>query len=476
MVDKLFLSYLFIFLLCHGLMTGQSLPWNALNGHDVIAALRLNPATQLHPDLTSTIHIGSIQTDYSNNFGYFVGKSFAGLPFHLQEITVPELQFKKYGINPAIGLERDVRGYEMKMNETDLGRLYFSTSMVFNGPAYFRKLKKGYAVGLLTGFEVRGGINDYPPILSYGPYRHYRPGDRISVPEWNALAMAYFNIGLHLSREIDLDDRSRLSAGLNLRYLGGMFHMSLENKEPIRDYIFNEDGDVVLSNFRLDYSYTHSDGNSPFSPVVKGNGIGGDAGIYYSRQLNTGLLSFVRGGLSLTGLGRLWYGQSLRNGYFDINEQTTLSFGKWDTLTGLDQLVDSFKTVVGRRPANIYAENRGKAVHLPGALHFTLSTGFRSYGRIHYYFSIPVARWSPDAMQIGMVPELTFDKINVLVPFSYNEWTGFRLGAGLNLDFLTFGTDDVRSFFKRDRLQSGSLYFGVNLRTKAQSVKKKAVF
>ncbi|HND74790.1 MAG TPA: hypothetical protein PKW10_10115, partial [Saprospiraceae bacterium] len=65
--------------------------------------------------------------------------------------------------------------------------------------------------------------------------------------------------------------------------------------------------------------------------------------------------------------------------------------------------------------------------------------------------------------------------VNIITPFSYNRWTGFRLGAGLNFGFLTFGTDDVRTFFKRERLQSGSFYCAVHINyfSKSKNGKKK---
>jgi hypothetical protein len=75
----------------------------------------------------------------------------------------------------------------------------------------------------------------------------------------------------------------------------------------------------------------------------------------------------------------------------------------------------------------------------------------------------PLVQMESEAFQIGLVPELTFQMLNILVPFSYNQWTGFRLGAGVNLSFLTIGTDDVRTFRSREQLKSGSFYVGINL-------------
>jgi hypothetical protein len=62
--------------------------------------------------------------------------------------------------------------------------------------------------------------------------------------------------------------------------------------------------------------------------------------------------------------------------------------------------------------------------------------------------------------------------LNILVPFSYNQWTGFRLGTGVNLSFLTIGTDDVRTFRSREQLKSGSFYVGINLNKFVKKVRK----
>lgn len=179
---------------------------------------------------------------------------------------------------------------------------------------------------------------------------------------------------------------------------------------------------------------------------------------FFNRQLNYPQVSFFRGGISLTDFGAIWYGNDMKSGEITINTPTILSFGKFDKFEGFDQLIDSFEYYITKSPENSHKQKSGGVSYTPTNLQFTLGCGFMNYGRLHFYFSTPLVQWSPEAFQIGLVPELTFRMLNILVPFSYNQWTGFRLGAGVNLSFLTIGTDDVRTFRSREQsIQSISM-------------------
>ena len=469
-----------IWLLCflvigHDVADAQSVPWYALNGSDVRAARSLNPAFLQNPHFESSLGIGSISMDYNNNLGYFIDKSFMSLPIHFSEISVPELQFRKLGFNPALGIDRELRGYEMKLNETDLARMYFSTSLSIAGPSYFRRLKSGMIVGITTGSSFIGGLKNYPAHMTYGPYRRYSSGDRMPVPEFSGTADGRMYVGVNIAREFALSSGTRLGVGANIRYLGGLMHFELSNDEAIREYFFRERDRVEVSNMRLDYKYSHSNANDLHAPWIRGNGMGGDLGIYFESKLKSQQFSSIRGGIALNNLGFVRYSQGLRSGSFNIYEPTEISFGKFDTLIGFDQLVDSFEYIVLKNPVNEHLQNRGGTIYTLPSLNMAFSFGLREYGKIHFFASSPLTANNPEAFQIGVIPELTFNLVNIITPFSYNRWTGFRLGAGLNFGFLTFGTDDVRTFFKRERLQSGSFYCAVHINyfSKSKNGKKK---
>ncbi len=472
---KSFHWLIYLFLVLHQFAAAQSIPWFGLNGGDMGAARALNPAFLHDSRFESSLGIGSVKMDYNNNLGYFIHKSFIELPFHLSEISVPEIQFRKLGFNPAVGIDRDLHGFEMKLNETDLSRMYFSTSLKIEGPSYFKRLKEEVTVGVSTGFLFAGGLKDYPSHLTYGPYRRYTSGDRMSVPVFSGNADGVMYFGINVSKEYTLNDGTRVGLGGNFRYLGGLMHFDLVNEDVVRDYYFIERDKVEASNMQLSYRYSHSNLDDLKAPWIKGNGMGGDLGIYFDRKVKSQQFSLIRGGISVVGLGFVKYNSSMRSGVFRINEPTEIYFGKFDTLTGFDQLVDSFEYVILKKTANEHSKTKGGMIYTPASLNMTFSVGLREYGKLHFFASTPLSGKNPEAFQVGLIPELTFKTISVLTPFSYNRWTGFRLGAGLNIGFLTLGTDDVRTFFKRDRLQSGSFFcsVSVNYYTKTKKGKKK---
>lgn len=165
---KLFFSIWMLTCVFVNFSKAQSLPWYAINGHDVQAAISLNPAYLFNPDLNSSINVGSATIDYNNNFGYFLNKSFFDLIFNMGDVSVPELQFKKLGFDPAAGIDRDLVGYEMKLNETDLTKIYFSTSWKYTGPGFYKREESGFNWGVTSGIEAFGGVNNYPRQITYG--------------------------------------------------------------------------------------------------------------------------------------------------------------------------------------------------------------------------------------------------------------------------------------------------------------------
>ncbi|MCO6461924.1 MAG: hypothetical protein J5I59_10995 [Saprospiraceae bacterium] len=462
-----------IFMLYGICLHTQSIPWYAINGQDVESAIRLNPAYLLQDNLTSSIKLSSLSVDYNNNFAYIKDKSFFNLLFNARRVTIPELEAIAEGNNPAIGLDRDLKGYEMKLNETDISRMYLSGSVVYSGPSYYHRRPDGLNWGLSTGIILKGGINNYPGNITYGPYRTYSGGDFISVGKFSGYADGYLHINFNASKEFQLSNSTRFSVGGSIRYFGSFGHAEIINDEQIDRVTFLQRDEIQASNLLLKYQYTHSNPEDIAGQFIRGNGVGGDIGIFFEQKLNYPQISFFKGGLSVTDLGFLKYGNSLRSGSFDVNTPTILAFGKYDGFKGFDQLVDSFEYVITRQSENSHLSRKGGVSYLPANIQMTLACGFMNYGRVHLYVSSPLVGWSPEAFQIGFIPELTFKYINVLVPFSYNQWTGFRLGAGFNISFLTFGTDDVRSLKNREQLKSGSFYLGISLNKFVQKVKRK---
>lgn len=460
-INKFFL--LITCLISFASMQGQSIPWFALNGSDPVRSIQLNPAFQSAQDLTSSIHIGGINIDYANNFGHFKNKSFLQLPFNINNISVPELQYKKNGIPPGGSLEREVSGFEMKLNPSNINDIYFSTSLMYSGPGYFKKASDDFSWGVISGAEFHGGINNFPDQITYEYYKSYREGNIIQVPLWNAIGYGYFYVGVNGSKSFELPGESKISLGLNLKYLGGLAYMSLENAENIESYSFEKNEDVVVSNLLLNYAYTHGS-EADISDPLKGSGVGADVGIYYSKKLKSKQIRGIRGGISVKNFGFINFNDALRKGSLEINEPTGISFKRIDSTTSIDQFVDSARLLVTSKPLNRVSETRGHTIMLPSQFNFNMTIDFNTYANVHLLYSMPLSRYSPEAIQIGFMPELKLNKVNIMVPFSYSQWTGFRLGAGINLDFLTFGTDDVRSFLKRDKLESGSVYLGVNIK------------
>lgn len=469
---KLFFSIWMLTCVFVNFSKAQSLPWYAINGQDVQAAISLNPAYLFNPDLNSSINVGSATIDYNNNFGYFLNKSFFDLIFNMGDVSVPELQFKKLGFDPAVGIDRDLVGYEMKLNETDLTNIYFSTSWKYTGPGFYKREESGFNWGVTSGIEVFGGVNNYPRQITYGPYRKYSSSDEIQVNKFNGFGDAIVKIGFNGAYEYKIDPKTRFSIGGTLRYIGSLAHFSMTSDAPIGSLYFLKRDEVQASNLKLIYQYSHN-GPEEFKQIkIGGNGIGGDLGVFFNRQLNYPQVSFFRCGISLTDFGAIWYGKDMKSGEFNINTPTILSFGKFNKFEGFDQLIDSFDYHITKKPENSHKQKSGGVSYTPTNLQFTVGCGFMNYGRVHFYFSTPLVQWSPEAFQIGLVPELTFRMLNILVPFSYNQWTGFRLGTGINLSFLTIGTDDVRTFRSREQLKSGSFYVGINLNKFVKKVRK----
>ena len=115
---------LFIVLLAsviyNSVLLGQSIPWFALNGHDAVKTILINPAFQFEDKMKSSIQVGTILMD---------------------------------------GLERDVVGYELKLNPSNSNKIFFSTQISYGGPGCIRVFKNGFSAGVISGMEFHHNLN-----------------------------------------------------------------------------------------------------------------------------------------------------------------------------------------------------------------------------------------------------------------------------------------------------------------------------
>lgn len=458
-----FLIYTMCLLSCVSVQ-GQSIPWYALNGSDPVQTVHLNPAYQFREDMKSSVHIASVGIDYYNNFGYFKDRSFLELPFNISAITIPEIQYDKNGINTAQGLERDAKGFEMKLHSDNFSKMYFSTNVSITGPGYIAKTSGEWSWGIISGAKIHGDLNNRSSRISDEQHKIYRESNLVNMLLWNGLGYSYFYVGGHLARSIDLKQNDKLRIGLNLKYLGGLNYTLLENEEYVESFNFGNNDDLVLSNLSVKYAFTHGS-KKDFKDPVKGSGAGADLGMSYSKNFTNRPVKNINFGFSINNLGFIKFNESMRTGRLEINQPTGIRFNDLDSTISLDQFVDSVQTLLSSGTLNSYSESKGATVLTPTDINAMMSVHFSRFANLHLLYSMPVSRFRQEGIMVGFMPELALGKVNVMVPFSFSKWTGFRVGAGINLDFLTFGTDDLSSFFKKDQLEDGSVYFGLNIKT-----------
>ncbi len=447
-------------------MNGQQDLWVGINSKSPALAIQFNPAQySWDENQYFSANVFSFSTNYGNQFGYFKEMNIFRLLTHLDQINAPTLSSENGNIYDPDNPNIKYGPYDFHLLKSESKRDGFYSSAQVRGPGFIFRLKNDYAIGLITGIRAYTGMQGVDESINYYNYLMYIGGDKISIRPMSAKALSYLYAGLHISKNWTINSRTHFGIGSNIKYLGGIAAGYLTSKETINSYRFIKTDQQTIDNGSFEFHYSHNDLEDwKTGKLVRGSGIGFDLGFSWSQTFTSPTWQKINFGAALVNWGVIKFGNDLRKGSFKINDTTDIRYGLFRDDQNADELLASAKEIVNSKTANQFVSNRGGTVKEFPDLNLDLQIQLRDYASLSIYNSIPLNRESPEVYYFAISPGFNYGKFALSVPLSYDRLAQYRLGMSIHYDFITIATDDLRTLFNRQRLQSASVFFATNFK------------
>lgn len=180
----------------------------------------------------------------------------------------------------------------------------------------------------------------------------------------------------------------------------------------------------------------------------------------------------IRAGASILDIGGMRFQKGALTSDFNVNlEQGQLfdlnTFNDASSFGSFDSIVDSLTSV----PNNGWTSTDDKATFFmatPTAASFQLDYHIWKYFYVNMtgIFSIN-NRKNPHrvrtANQISVTPSFDHEWFGLHLPFSYNNYSGFKSGLGTRLGPLTVGVTDFRTLFATGKIKGAEFYAGLRV-------------
>lgn len=334
------------------------------------------------------------------------------------------------------------------------------------GPGFSFRFGENNVVGLTTAFRTEVSSYKIPEILAYRTVSDLPRNEAINIPPVGFTGMVWGEIGLHYSRsntDSDVHTAWGVSPKLLLGYEG--FYTRARSRF---DYTQRQGDTVAFGSANWDYALTT--GNLANTDNVKlrkqGSGFGLDAGYTWAKPgVNDEDGYAWRVGVSLTDLGFVRF--------HDTAEKHHIAFDTLLTVSGAsfpqrDNVSDILKDVSSAFLSDPNASLRGNsfAIGLPTAL----SVQFDAQLVKNIFVSglivqrVPLLKYSikrPNTLAI--VPRFEHRWASFSLPIVLSDWQSLRVGAAARLGWLYIGSDNLGSFFKKERLTGADMYIGLKI-------------
>ncbi|MFN0082891.1 MAG: DUF5723 family protein [Ferruginibacter sp.] len=404
-----------------------------------INGLYINPANAADNRMLGDIHLISGNGAINQNYGYL--SSFKNLTNSIQYGT--DINFIKNSNSDNVG---------------------FAALGEVRGPSFMFQIEKKQAVGFLSRGRVVGsarGINsNLFTLLNDGVENvEVANGTSFSSGKANTTINAFTELGIVYGREILNERRNYLKAGITLKRYNGIEFSSIQFKDfniKILDTAISrvEFNGVINASKSLNFENDEITSKNLFFGG-KGGGFGVDIGAVYEYRDEEPVSTLgyenkykFKIGFAIQDLGSMRYKASASNENYVINTNGPKVANMVDTAyIEFDDVTSYFRTIPG---VTATKDNGSTKVQAPTT--FTLYGDYRFGKRIYLnalFTSGLVSNKNPGnktGFQAIVTPRYESKFLDAGLPISYNGLSkDVKVGVGLRLGILFFGSDDILS-------------------------------
>lgn len=334
------------------------------------------------------------------------------------------------------------------------------------GPGFSFRFGENNVLGLSTA--VRGDFSAYriPSIFRYPAFSQIRIGQTIDIQPFGIESMSWAEVGLHYSRSNNDGDLTT-AWGVNPKFLMG-FVGGFGRSQTGFQYTPGSNDTAIFN--RPTWEYGLSGGLLDAETVAGGGselggfGAGVDIGFSWAAAADEDGDYQWRAGVSLLDLGFVRFSRSSERHLLRLDSIGTIDGNaiSADNAQGYTRIISDL--LMGDPLASLQAESF--SMGLPTAISAQVDVRVMP----HFYCSAVVVQRAPllkhslkRTSTLAVAPRFEHRWASLSLPVVLNDWQSLRIGLAARLGWLYLGSDNLGSFFTKDKLSGTDAYIGLKI-------------
>lgn len=340
----------------------------------------------------------------------------------------------------------------------------------FSGPSFSFRVGDQHVFGLST--SVRSGFSLYniPAVLRYDRIGYLRRGETVRIAPTGPTAAAWGEIALHYSHS-NSDGDVVVAWGISPKLLLGL-EGGFGRMEGAFDYTPGGKDTAAFARAKWDYALTINnlsalEQEESIKPTVNGYGPGLDAGISWAMPTDdsdTPEDYFWRAGISLMDMGFVHFNRGAERHHIAFDTALAFSAGDLDADNVQGYIDDASRLFLGDSTLSLQARTFNVGMPTALSLQFDYRVAPRFYVGALLTQRVKFSKYSLQRPNtLAVVPRFEHRWFSVSLPVVLNDWQSLRMGLAARLGFLVLGSDQLGSFFKREKFTGTDFYIGLKI-------------
>jgi hypothetical protein len=334
------------------------------------------------------------------------------------------------------------------------------------GPGFSFRFGERNVIGL--SMALRSEVSSYkiPGILAYRTISDLPRNQAINIPPAGLAGMVWGEIGAHYSRS-NTDSDLHTAWGISPKFLIG-YEGFYTRAQSSFDYTQRQGDTVAFGSADWDYALTMGNVTDPDNAKLRkqGTGMGLDAGFTWAQTAGDAAEGYAwRLGISLLDLGFVRFRNNAERHHIAFDTLLTVSDADFPSRDNASEVLqDVSQAFLGDPAASL--RGRSFAIGLPTAL----SVQFDAQVAKNVYVSglivqrAPLLQYSVKRPNtLAVVPRFEHRWGSVSLPVVLDDWQSLRVGLAARLGWLYLGSDNLGSFFQKQKLMGADFYVGLKI-------------
>lgn len=423
-----------------------------------INSASLNPALPGRTPYNWDINLGEASFFLANNYLYLENSGISSL---LRNRNANWEVFFREDLPNDLPADTETLVYDFYENNS-----YYGEQLVqVMGPSFSVQIAPQTRVGLFTRWQTMAHGRGIDEDLGYYQWNAIPDLQEFTLDANRMAAAAWGELGLNISQGIETSS-GNLLIGASVRRLWGQRAVYFANRTDFTLSKLPGYEGLEGIDFEIEAGFTQNISTTDEYTESPGRGWGVDLGMLYRLDLGDGFYRWEFG-LGLLDFGGIRFSQSEQHLFnSDIIAATlTDSYNNLSTENGLGEAAQQLSE-------DVFGDNSISRVGdeftlgLPTSLSLQATYYIQEWAKVEavYLAGIRVGNASLNRNSVlALVPRVDRHWWSVALPVSWYATDQVRLGMSARLGPIFIGTDQLGSFFRKDRLDSGDFYVGVKL-------------